>query len=83
MAVVCYQVIPELSTVLHSVGITFTSPGNKKQNSLSTEKKTLGLRQRQEAFTLRYDALYRWACRLTNDPVEAEVFVAGLLRRLC
>ena len=30
------------------------------------------MRQRQEAFTLRYDALYRWACRLTNDPVEAE-----------
>ena len=30
------------------------------------------MRQRQEAFTLRYDALYRWACRLTEDPIEAE-----------
>jgi len=39
---------------------------------LSTEKKTLVVRQRQDAFTLRYDALYRWACRLTGDPIEAE-----------
>jgi RNA polymerase sigma factor (sigma-70 family) len=56
----------------YSVGITFTSSREQKQNSLSTEKKTLVVRQRQEAFTLRYDALYRWACRLTEDPIEAE-----------
>ena len=30
------------------------------------------VRQRQEAFTSRYNTLYRWACRLTDDPVEAE-----------
>jgi len=39
---------------------------------LATEKKTLVVRQRQEAFTSRYNTLYRWACRLTDDPVEAE-----------
>ncbi len=32
----------------------------------------MAVRQREEAFTLRYDALYRWACRLTGDTLEAE-----------
>jgi RNA polymerase sigma factor (sigma-70 family) len=35
-------------------------------------KTAVAIRQREKAFTMRYDALYRWACRLTNDPVEAE-----------
>lgn len=39
---------------------------------MATEKKALAVRQREKAFTIRYEALYRWACRLTNDPIEAE-----------
>jgi len=39
---------------------------------LATERKASFVREREEEFTLRYDALYRWAYRLTNDSVEAE-----------
>ena len=39
---------------------------------METDKRALDVHQREEAFILRYDALFRWACLLTNDPVEAE-----------
>jgi len=39
---------------------------------LETDNRALDVHQRELAFILRYDALFRWACRLTNDPVEAE-----------
>jgi RNA polymerase sigma factor (sigma-70 family) len=39
---------------------------------LATDKRALAVREREDAFTLRYDALYRWACRLTGDTLEAE-----------
>jgi len=68
----CYQVNPELPTSAILCLDTFTSLQGTQTNPLSTEKKTLVVRQRQDAFTLRYDALYRWACRLTQDPIEAE-----------
>ena len=39
---------------------------------METDNRALDVHQREQAFILRYDALFRWACRLTNDPVEAE-----------
>ena len=39
---------------------------------MRADKKPIAVRRREEAFTLRYDALYRWACLLTGDLVEAE-----------
>lgn len=43
-----------------------------KDLPLARGRKALAVRERETAFTIRYDALYSWACRLTNDPVEAE-----------
>jgi RNA polymerase sigma factor (sigma-70 family) len=60
-----------LSKVLHSVA-SFTSSKGTNKSSLATDKRALMVRQRQESFTVRYDALYRWACRLTGDTIEAE-----------
>jgi DNA-directed RNA polymerase specialized sigma24 family protein len=39
---------------------------------VATDKDDFAMRQREKAFMSRYDALYEWACSLTNDPVEAE-----------
>jgi len=44
----------------------------ENNNSLATEKKTLVVHQRQEAFASRYAKLYQWACSMTGDSVEAE-----------
>jgi len=47
----------------------------ENNNSLATEKKTLVVQQRQEAFASRYTKLYLWACSMTGDPIEAEDLV--------
>ena len=60
-----------MSTVLNSVA-SFTPLRRRNNSLLVTDKKALAVRQREEAFTLGYDALYRWACRLTSDALEAE-----------
>lgn len=42
---------------------------------MATDKEDFAMRQREKAFASQYDALYRFACSLTDDPAEAETLV--------
>jgi len=42
---------------------------------VATNKEDVAMRQREEAFLSRYDALLRWAYSLTNDHVEADALM--------
>lgn len=42
---------------------------------VATNKPDIAMRQREEAFMSRYDALFRWAYSLTNDHAEADALM--------
>ena len=60
--------------VVNSVA-TFQFLNGENNSPVAKNKEDLAMRQREEAFMSRYDALFRWAYSLTNDRAEAEALM--------